>query len=86
MKYKKRKNSVNKYKNNLLLPWLLAVVVLLAALYLVFLYFLVQKRWGDNDPVTVDGFLDKKTCEEASGKVCYEISTIQEDKYFIPAQ
>lgn len=78
---KKKKFKINKSVQTYV--WAVILVVTIPALYIVLFMAKANKEAG-RTPSTVQGYVDEETCEQESKKECYQVTTVQEDRYFIP--
>lgn len=84
-KKKKQKFELKITRSVYVYVWAVILAVVLPALYIVLFAARANKEISGTQ-TSVQGYIDEATCEELTGNDCYMVTTIQEDKYFIPAQ
>lgn len=62
------------------------LVVTIPALYIILFVAKADKELRGNVTTTIQGYASQETCEMESEKDCYEVTTVQEDRYFVPQQ
>lgn len=85
-KAKKKKQSFFVYNKSVKTSVLaVLLVVTIPALYIVLFVIKADKEIREMN-TTIRGYLDKETCEIESKRDCYEVSTVYEEQYYVPAQ
>lgn len=84
-KKKKQNFELKITKSVSIYVWAVILAVVLPILYIVLFAARTNKEISDTQ-ANVQGYIDEDTCEELTGNDCYMVTTIQEDKYFIPTQ